>query len=255
MSFERIADVYDVLANPKKRIEREGAFLSTWVGSANTVLDLACGTGIHAQFLAQKGFDVTACDLASAMIAYAQRVRPHPCLKYEVGDMRRPPTGPFDRAIILGNSINLLPQHADVARTLSATKDVLNPNGRLLLQVLNPAAGTNREPKQIIRSTNLDGQDVLVIKSMVPHGRRRFITLTYFTPETSGTEVSGPDGNVYQSDTESATLLDLGVDELDELLTEAGYEIAARHGGMDGAPLDVDQSTDLIIDAVPKATQ
>ena len=248
MAFNRIAAVYDMLANPERRLAREGAFLARWAGNGARILELACGTGIHAEFLARSGARVVACDLAASMIEYAQRTRSHPGIRYEVRDMRQPPTGPFDRVMILGNSLNLLPTREDVARTLAGIHRQLAPGGRLLLQLLNPEAEGNGRARQIVRTATLDDREVLVIKSMVPNAGRRFLALTYFVRPPGNS--AGEDAEAaYQSGTEHAVLLDLKAEELEALLRGAGFHSTSLRGGLDDSPLVIGRSADIIADA------
>ncbi len=165
--FDAVACAYDLLAADPERLRREGPFLERWVGSAGSILDLACGTGVHAAFLAGGGHRrVTAVDLSPAMITRARTMRPHPGVTWLVGDMREPPRGPFDRAMILGNSLNLLPDHAAVATTLRAIRQILLPGGRLLVQVVNPEHPRHRQPRQIVRRGAGAGAEVTIIKDL-----------------------------------------------------------------------------------------
>ena len=57
-----------------ERIERESPVLEDELGRAPvaSVVDLGCGTGAYALFLASRGFDVTGIDIASAAITMAR---------------------------------------------------------------------------------------------------------------------------------------------------------------------------------------
>jgi SAM-dependent methyltransferase len=54
------------------------------------ILDLACGKGRHAYYLAQKGFEVVGVDLSPASIQYATAMYQLPNLEFYVHDMRHP---------------------------------------------------------------------------------------------------------------------------------------------------------------------
>ena len=62
--FDYVAAYYEVLSDNAARPQREGQFLAECLEQApgRRVLDIACGTGIHAEFLAGRGADVTAAD-------------------------------------------------------------------------------------------------------------------------------------------------------------------------------------------------
>ena len=52
------------------------------------ILDLACGKGRHAAFLAEKGYEVTGIDLSGESIRTAKKMESER-LRFEVADMRR----------------------------------------------------------------------------------------------------------------------------------------------------------------------
>jgi len=168
MGFDDLAQVYDILADPESRLDREGPFLVRWAGGGARVLDLACGTGAHAAYLARAGCRVTACDLSAGMIARAMQERSHPGVRHEVRDLRRPPDGPFDRVLVIGNSLNLLPSRNEVTAALASIRRVLAPGGRLLLQVLNPRARVHREPRIVVRRGEIDGREAVVVSPSCP---------------------------------------------------------------------------------------
>ena len=58
-AFRDIAVYYDMLAGGRKRIDREGPLLMDCFGRApgRRVADLACGTGLHALFMAEYSKD------------------------------------------------------------------------------------------------------------------------------------------------------------------------------------------------------
>ena len=240
MAFDAIAAAYDILSNTQKRLEREGSFLRTLAGPGTRVLDLACGTGVHARFLADLGAEVAACDLSPAMIARAARARPHPRIRYAVGDMRTPPSGPFDLVLCLGNSINLLPDAEAVQAMFRAVRQTLSENGRFLLHAINPAGQAHAEPSLVRRSGEAEGQEIVVSKAMIPQQERRFLILACFWRQASANAT-------WQSSAETATLLDLPAETLQRLLADAGFRTISVYGSMDGSPLLSEGSPDAVL--------
>ena len=61
-----------------KRIEREAPLLQEVLGSGSSrlVLDLGCGTGEHARFLASAGYEVVGVDRAEGLLEEARREAP-----------------------------------------------------------------------------------------------------------------------------------------------------------------------------------
>ena len=239
--FDAVAAAYDLLAAAPERWRREGPFLERWVGAEARVLDLACGTGVHAAALAQgSGRRITAVDLSPAMIARATVTRAHPAITWMVGDMREPPAGPFDRAMILGNSLNLLPDRAAVRATLAAIRAVLVPGGRLLVQILNPRLPRHREARHVVKHGVSDGVALSIIKSLVPHDDATLLSLTVFSRHSEGG---------YSTGSEQAVLLDLEAGELDELCDNAGFSWREHFGGLDGTVFDAAESANVVMSA------
>ena len=137
-AFESSVPFYDALSGGKARLEREASLLLGVLEDCpgKQVLDLACGTGIHAQFFAEEGAEVTACDLSADMIDYAGDQRPHPHIDYRVADMRHPPEGSWDLILCLGNSLSLLPSLEAIQGTIAAARDRLKTFDRALQIVL-----------------------------------------------------------------------------------------------------------------------
>lgn len=229
------AQAYDILSDPEKRLKHEGAFLKGFIGTGTRVLDLACGSGVHAEFLARWGAVVTACDLSEAMIDDAKMKRPHERVTYEVRDMRTPPDGEFDLILCIGNSLNMLPTREDVEVTLAAARSRLAEDGRLLLHCINPESRTHADASVTTRRGMLDGRELTLVKTMAPlKSGGRLVSLTY----------------IHDGDEPVATasrLLDLTVGDLTAMLAHAGLEDAEWYGGLDGGAYVAQGSPDLVV--------
>ena len=104
------AELYELLGNRDGRLDREGPFLLEALVAApeRKVADLACGLGLHAEFLAKHGGVISAFDLSPEMIAYAAATRPHPGIRWAVADMCAPTGGPYGMISCIGNALCLL---------------------------------------------------------------------------------------------------------------------------------------------------
>ncbi|MDY7040920.1 MAG: class I SAM-dependent methyltransferase, partial [Chloroflexota bacterium] len=72
--YDPFSSDYDRFVNWKERLAYELPFIErqlTAVG-ARRVLDAACGTGMHAIALAQRGYEVIGADLSAGMIERAR---------------------------------------------------------------------------------------------------------------------------------------------------------------------------------------
>lgn len=236
MTFDAIADAYEILHPVAPRLAREGAFLARWAGAAETVLDVGCGRGAHAAHLARvgpPGRRVTACDPSPRMLERARAEHLASGVDFIAGDLLAPPSGPFARILVIGNTLDLLPTRAAAAKAFAALAAALTPDGSLLVHVINPRRA-GRGPSTLVREGVLDGRKVTAVKAVIPDGARSRLLLA-----------------VYDSDqrclaSSAATLLDLDADEIGFLARDAGLRVQESHGGFDGSAFVADASTDVI---------
>ncbi len=238
-SFQRIAQYYEVLANARERLRRESTLLRDALECApgSRVLDLACGTGLHALWFAEQGAAVTATDVSDAMIAYARHHRPHEHITYEVRDMRTPPDGPWDLAVCLGNSLSLLTSEADVRAVFAKIARSLVRNGQFLIQILNYARPEVQEPRHRIEKGELPEGSLVAVKSLVPVGNVTFLSLGFFAESTGGG---------FDTAAETAVLRHWSSETLASAARDASLAPLAFYGGFDGSDYDAQTSPDLI---------
>ncbi len=119
------------------------------------VLDLGCGAGRHAKYLASKGFCVTGIDLAAASIREAKRWE-RPGLRFARHDMRVPfGRNAFDYVFNMFTSFGYFDEpaeHLGVVRNIAAA---LKPGGRLVLDYLNVSYAESRLTPE--ESRTIDG--------------------------------------------------------------------------------------------------
>lgn len=237
-AFDRGARYYELFANAAGRLDREGPFLVDLLERApgKRVADLACGTGMHALFLAEHGAEVVAFDLHAGMIAQAQRERPHAKVRYAIHDMREPLEESCDLVLCLGNSLTLTGDLASVRRTLANAHSALAEGGRFVAQVLNYALPANQKPRTRIEERSIDGNNVVAVKCLAPHESVTYLTLTYFIHSDAGTETVS----------EAAVQLHIDREILFAAALEAGFSEIEFFGGFDCQPFDLETSNDLI---------
>lgn len=101
------------------------------------ILDLGCGKGRFARYLAEKGFHVTGIDISEANIAFARQFE-NAHLSFYKHDMRRPfRTNYFDCIFNFFTSFGYFEFEKDHIRTLQNVADGLKPKGVFVLDFFN----------------------------------------------------------------------------------------------------------------------
>lgn len=136
--YDRWAAVYDHDANPLQALE--GPIVRAAVGTANglAVLDLGCGTGRHALWLAAAGAKVTAVDFSEGMLAEARRKPGAESVHFFSHDLRQPlplADKQFD-LVVSGLVLEHLPQ---LDGFFAEAQRVLMPGGRAVVSAMHPA--------------------------------------------------------------------------------------------------------------------
>lgn len=136
--YDRWASVYDHDGNPLQALEEP--YVREAVGDVRglSVLDLGCGTGRHAIWLAQSGASVTALDFSEGMLAEARTKAGAETIQFVVHDLheRLPfPTGSFDLLV----SGLVLEHLQDLGSFFAEARRVLKPGARAVVTSMHPA--------------------------------------------------------------------------------------------------------------------
>ncbi len=132
----RVVDLYD-LDNPDGPDHDFYRAIADEV-SAESVLDLGCGTGILSVTLAHDNRNVVGVDPSPAMLAYARRRAGADAVKWVLGDSTSIPREEFDVAVMTGNVAQHIPD-TDWDRTLADLRHALKTGGTLSFETRNPA--------------------------------------------------------------------------------------------------------------------
>ena len=130
------AEVYDrapshAASDPVEAAAWRAALEDVLPPSPAAVLDVGAGTGAMSLLAAELGHQVTALDLAPAMLDQARAKAEARSLQltFVVGRADEPPAGPFDAVM----ERHVLWTSPNPVETLSAWRDVVRPGGRLAL--------------------------------------------------------------------------------------------------------------------------
>lgn len=124
--------------DPDHRAARFVRDLVTRFGGGRRVLDVGCGTGRDAGYLARNGYDVTGLDTSEPMLAYARGQ--HPTVLFVHGDMRsfRLP-GRFDVITCLDSALLYCHRNADLDAFFACCRRHLADDGLLIAEMRNGA--------------------------------------------------------------------------------------------------------------------
>lgn len=229
MRYGKFASIYDQLMEdiPYDKY-------AEWVCShikEGRVLDLACGTGVLSQLLAELGFEVTAADLSDEMLVMAnsrfeeagQRI---PVLQLSMDDLEG--LSGFDAVTIAIDSLNYLEEEEQVQETFRQAYAALNPGGWLLFDVHSIY---KTDVVYMDSPFVYDGEDIAYIwhTEQGEYAHSVFHDLTFFMRS----------GNLFERFEESHEQRTFAPDQYKEWLKQAGFELEAVTADFtDAAPVD-----------------
>jgi SAM-dependent methyltransferase len=120
----------------------------------SNILDLACGKGRHAKYLASLGYDVTGIDLSLSSIREATKSE-HERLHFYVHDMRNLfRINYFDFVFNFFTSFGYFEKDSDNIKALKAVGEGLKPDGKLVIDFMNASTVVKQLPFQAHVSRN-----------------------------------------------------------------------------------------------------
>ncbi|MGG4394906.1 class I SAM-dependent methyltransferase [Paenibacillus thiaminolyticus] len=197
-----------------------------------SILDLCCGMGRHALALAEAGYRVTGVDLSEVLLEEAMAHDTRGQVKFFRGDMRELPVeGPFDAVVNLFTSFGYFTDNEDNARVFQEIHRVLKPQGRFIVDFLNPSYVRQH---LVPYSERVDGGTRIEERRRIENGFvKKAITLT---------DASGREPRQYE---ERVRLYELA--DFRNMMDKAGLVIDQVHGSYDGGAYDEEQSKRMIM--------
>lgn len=246
--YDSLAADYDRFVDWPARLALEIPFLERELRAAgvNSVLDSACGTGMHAIALASRGFTVAGADPSAGMVARAceNASAAGAGVRFEqagFGGMAAVfGAGSFDALLCLGNSL----PHAETAGALEAAlrdfSACLRPGGLIILQNRNfdaILARRNRWMPPQTRREN-DGEWIFLRSyDFEPDGALAFQMIVLQRRESGD----------WTQRVNSTRLLPLRREILAAALTAAGFEKVEEYGDVRKTGFLPEKSEDLLV--------
>ena len=201
--YSESADLYDlVYLNQGKDYAAEAAQIRELVqrykkSEGNLLLDVACGTGLHAGYL-REFFQVEGLDIAEDMIEAARKK--YPDIPFHTGDMRGFDLGrEFDVVTCLFSSIGYVADTDQLNSAIASMNRHLKPGGVLLVE---PWFGPDTWKPGTIHTIFVDKPELKIVRMNLSEqkGRLSFFTLhfriSFFgcgrRPPSAGVSASSP---------------------------------------------------------------
>ena len=245
--FDRFAAAFPLVSDERERWKHEGPLLVKLAreagGDAARVLDLACGSGFHARHLAGEGFRVTGIDASAGAIAAGRALAGGDRVEWREGDITQPlcgehdsgDAGAYDLALLVGNTLSLFSDEADVAAVFGAASAALAPGGVFIAHVID-FDRLRARPVRISREGELDGASVGFEKRIDPAPDGAVITISVSAP--------GPGGGNEQA---TQPLREWGARLLVAKALSAGLELIDEFGSLNGSPRESGVTKDVVL--------
>lgn len=264
--YDEFSADYDRFVDWPARLVIELPFIERQLQAAGVcrVLDVACGTGMHAIALAQRGYHVVGADLSVGMVERARAnaanagrdVRfevagfghlaqafalPNPLPVEGTGDVGRG-YAPFDAVLCLGNSLPHLLTPEDLARALADLATIVRPGGLLLIQNRNFDGVLACQERWLEPQAHREDEREWIFLRFYDFGPDGALAFNVVTLRREG-------GSGWGQRVATAPLWPLRRRELASALEIAGFGEIACWGDMQGRPFDPHTSGNLIVSA------
>ena len=141
MEYKEFAKYYDKFYQ-NKNYEKEVDFLMSFINDGDKIIDVGCGTGIHASLISRKGFDIDALDLNKEMLDIA-KTRLNSSL-YQQDILNININKQYDVIISMFAVVNHLKNTNELGTCLSNMKKILKNSGTIIIDLHNPQSSGSK---------------------------------------------------------------------------------------------------------------
>lgn len=142
--YKNLSSDYDDMTRFQQRLKTEMATMKQWIARYrfSSVVDVACGTGLHAILLAKMGVRTVGVDISENMLEKAKQHANEfnvsvSWIQTPMQKLHQHLKDKFDAVFCWGNSIPHILNEADLMAVLQNFAMLLRPGGLLALQLLN----------------------------------------------------------------------------------------------------------------------
>jgi SAM-dependent methyltransferase len=256
--YDALGHDYDLMVSWQERLAREEAFFRRVFdeNGVRTVLDAACGTGMHAIAFARAGQVCVGADLSPVMVEQARQNARQAGMqvRFDVagfGELARRIGGPFDAVTCLGNSLPHLLDDSSLRACLIDFAGLLRAGGCLVIQ--------NRNYDRLLR----ERQRFMPPASRTdPDGESLFLRITSYPPSDAVNSTVANEmidftlivlkkrGGAWSQSVQNTPLRALRRATVESELVRAGFSAVRTYGSYGFADFDAPGANDLVIVAV-----
>ena len=249
--FDVYARYYDLLYRDKD-YAAEAEYINSHIRkhspAAKRILELGCGTGIHAEQLARMGYTVYGVDMSEAMLVCARARKTSlppgiaPRLTFTTGDVRSVRTGEtYDAVIALFHVMSYQTTNADLEAAFETAAAHLTPGGLFLFDFWYGPAVLTQKPE--VRVKRLADNHIKVTRIAEPemHVNENIVDVNY----TVFIEVKQT-GRVEQLQ-ETHRMRYFFSPEIEKILRGCGFRLLAAMAWMSEFPLSSEHWSGFVV--------
>lgn len=141
MEYKEFAKYYDKFYQ-NKNYKKETEFLKNFINANDKILDVGCGTGIHAALLTDNGFEVDGLDLNKEMLEIAKtRLKTN---LYWQNILEIDISKKYNMIISMFAVFNHLKDTDELMRGLMNLKQLLHDGGKIIIDLHNPQSSGSK---------------------------------------------------------------------------------------------------------------
>lgn len=182
------AEWYDLIRGNRNYESEVGFFEYVFKehGNVKSVLDIGCGTGMHAKYLSERGYSVTGIDRDTDMIRIAMKNAPK--AEFIKADMRFfSAKRKFDAILCVSCTINYNTKMEDVYRTLKNANSMLTEGGLIIIEIYFGSGYLKKHP--ILYRFNSEGKRYVFSVFRTSHLKGRVFSTDVFAFVNSGGKI------------------------------------------------------------------